>query len=575
MASALDLTGLLVAMAKDARFQRCAVCEHTTPVFPSPTTLLNYIAQHWHDRSIVISVEGPHEDMRLWADIHGFISTEASTARSAVALDSGRCSDTMMGRLSALARSLWLIPDATFVCLDGSSKVTLNRYGWCQTCQRGYQPPRWEVATRAISRGHERELSSEPELDRILLDGVTLRDILARPVESFAGTTIEELRSSAEICAEFGVGHLALGTPIRSLTARELALLSLIKSAQEWGLRGGVVIIDLPRGLSGGDSGSALATGIEKITGQYPSVICSSGLFDCKAIEHNTGEVFSNSGKAIPSLGTLSLSQPLATPLIVELSRRVTVRQASFPKINLWSELHAALQSSEGTNRGVITAQIQRAFQLFPVSVFQPRRYTGAIVARHIGLMEALSNLFAASLDAKSRGLTAKDFAIDRARKNPCLCSECGGLGVLLEHIEELPRPIASPCHICQGQRYTATVHKTLFKGTSLPEMLNRPIADSLETLRALPKVSKVLDLIITMDLGHLPLGMPIELLSDSELRALELVIALARATPSNPSLILLEEPNLFLSAQQLANWSVIFNQAAELGKAYVIEVTA
>jgi len=575
VASALNLSRVLFSMTKNARSLRCSSCQDAAPIFPSPASILSYLAQNWDGHSITISAEARSEEMLLWADIHGFTSTDISAGRAAVTLDSGICDDTMTGGLSGLVKSLLLVPDVVFVCITASSRVALARYGWCQTCLRSLRPPRWDVASRAISRGHDFTSASEPEFDRILVDDLTLRDILERPVESLAETSSGELREVAAICASFGLGNIALGASIQSLTARQLATLSLITSVREWKIRGGIVMIDLPRGLAGGDSGLTLATTIHNITRECPTVVCSSGLFDSGPIEGGRRTLSSDSTTTPPLLGTVSLPRPNAPSLIIDISTRVILNQSLLPERNLWGALHSALIKPQNTSNDSTSVLIRRPFQLFPISVFQPRRYVGTIIARQLGLMEALSNLCASSLDAKSLGLRSKDFTIDRSRKNPYLCSGCGGLGVLLDRIEELPRPLAHPCPVCSGKRYSERVRKALFKGSSLGELLNRPIIELLDTLRALPKASRIVDLILSMELGHLPLGMPMELLSDSELRAFELVVAVTRATKSAPSLILIEEPTLFLGTQQLAMWDAIFHQVSEAGKAYLIEVTS
>lgn len=142
---------------------------------------------------------------------------------------------------------------------------------------------------------------------------------------------------------------------------------------------------------------------------------------------------------------------------------------------------------------------------------------TTQVLGHDLGLLERLARLYAASLDARVAGLTAKDFSLGSPRSNRYICRRCKGLGVILESIPGIPRPTATPCHICGGQRFTDPVCSARFNGVSYQEILNRPIRDSIQVLGALTKASEILERVSRLGLDELPLGMPLALLSSSE----------------------------------------------------------
>jgi excinuclease UvrABC ATPase subunit len=160
---------------------------------------------------------------------------------------------------------------------------------------------------------------------------------------------------------------------------------------------------------------------------------------------------------------------------------------------------HTDLKSSQGSPR-----QLQ---------ISKSRQTLGSA----LGITDKLAKLYAASLDARSNGLTERSFSLTAPRSNPYICSECSGLGVKLDYSLNLPRPRASGCPVCHGARFKAPVASTLFRGVPYYQILNQPITSSLSVLGALSRMKATLEQITDNGLAELPLGIPIALLSSSE----------------------------------------------------------
>ena len=84
-------------------------------------------------------------------------------------------------------------------------------------------------------------------------------------------------------------------------------------------------------------------------------------------------------------------------------------------------------------------------------------------------------------------------------------------------------------------------------------QLLNSPIRETAPVLRALPKMSQILELVTLLDLVDIPLGMPTSLLSRTNRRLLSVIKATISATPSRPSLVIIEEPYVGLTEQQIS----------------------
>ena len=82
-------------------------------------------------------------------------------------------------------------------------------------------------------------------------------------------------------------------------------------------------------------------------------------------------------------------------------------------------------------------------------------------------------------------------------------------------------------------------------------EILNAPLSASEDTLRALPRMKEVFELITLLSLADLPLGMPVTLLSGPQRRLLSIAHALLVSTKTRPSVIVLEEPEVGFSERQ------------------------
>jgi hypothetical protein len=188
-----------------------------------------------------------------------------------------------------------------------------------------------------------------------------------------------------------------------------------------------------------------------------------------------------------------------------------------------------AIYISEGVLSDAETQENNRSLAekdklaLASIPVFSSGKSQYRTVCEEMRLFEPLTKLFAASLDAKVQGLTAKDFAIFGVRSPRFVCRSCRGLGIITRIYPEMRQPVAHPCPVCLGARCEPPISTTLFRGVAFPQILNRTISESYDILSALPKVSAILKIIDALDLLHLPLGMPLSLLSHSETRRLAL----------------------------------------------------
>jgi len=93
------------------------------------------------------------------------------------------------------------------------------------------------------------------------------------------------------------------------------------------------------------------------------------------------------------------------------------------------------------------------------------------------------------------------------------------------------------------------------------------------QILTALSRAKPLLDMVINLDLHHLPLGMPVALLSTSEIRRLLVVRALRQARRSRPAVILFEAPTVGFSDLQKQRLADLRDASLGEGSAIWIEI--
>jgi len=226
---------------------------------------------------------------------------------------------------------------------------------------------------------------------------------------------------------------------------------------------------------------------------------------------------------------------------------RAVLARAPFP-----SHLLDALEGFDGFDR-------------VSVSEGAPSKHPRASAGSVLGVLAPLRDLFAATVEARARGLTATRFstAVPGGR-----CEACRGLGrraVRLRHLPEL----AAPCDVCEGRRFRRDVLDVRVKGLSFADVLDLPLARAADVFRDLEGVGRPLRAATDVGLGYVPLGEVTERLSGGEALRLRLASALGRAGRAR-TLYLLDEPCAGLHPADVAHLATVLLRLSEGGDAVV-----
>jgi excinuclease ABC subunit A len=151
---------------------------------------------------------------------------------------------------------------------------------------------------------------------------------------------------------------------------------------------------------------------------------------------------------------------------------------------------------------------------------------------------DAIRDLFAATPEARRRGLGAADFSFNMPGGR---CEACGGEGRVRVDLQFLADAWLV-CEACGGRRYRAPVLLARWRGRSIDQVLDLTVREALHLFAGQHRVTRRLKVLDQIGLGYLRLGQPASTLSGGEAQRVKLAAHLLRR-PGPRVLYVLDEP--------------------------------
>ncbi len=157
--------------------------------------------------------------------------------------------------------------------------------------------------------------------------------------------------------------------------------------------------------------------------------------------------------------------------------------------------------------------------------------------ATYLKLWDAIRRRFAAEPLAKERGYTASTFSFNTAGGR---CEACSGEGAETVEMQFLA-DVTFSCPECKGRRFVGPVLEVEHCGLSIADALELTAQEALRRLGTKRDVVSKLEPLLSVGLGYLRLGQPLNTLSGGEAQRLKLAGTLVSTPPG--ALVVLDEP--------------------------------
>jgi excinuclease ABC subunit A len=125
-------------------------------------------------------------------------------------------------------------------------------------------------------------------------------------------------------------------------------------------------------------------------------------------------------------------------------------------------------------------------------------------------------------------------------------------------------------CEVCGGKRYNHETLAVKYKGNSIADLLETPVADALPILENIPQIKQKLQTLVDVGLGYIHLGQSAVTLSGGEAQRIKLARELSKRQ-TGKTLYLLDEPTTGLHFDDVSKLLEVLHRLTDLGNSIII----
>lgn len=184
----------------------------------------------------------------------------------------------------------------------------------------------------------------------------------------------------------------------------------------------------------------------------------------------------------------------------------------------------------------------------------------------YIKAFDAIRNVYAETLEARTRGMKASHFSFNVEGGR---CEACNGEGCV--HIDmQFLADVMMQCHECHGKRYRREVLDIFYRGRSIADVLEMTVRQAYSFFRGQDKVQKRLHQLLEVGLDYLRLGQAANTLSAGEAQRLKLAGYLSSPRRGR-TLFLLDEPTTGLHFSDIVQLLDCFDALLSMGHSLIV----
>jgi len=186
--------------------------------------------------------------------------------------------------------------------------------------------------------------------------------------------------------------------------------------------------------------------------------------------------------------------------------------------------------------------------------------------ATYTQLFGEIRNLMAATPEARMRGYGPGRFSFNVKGGR---CEACKGDGQIKIEMHFMP-DIYVKCDVCGGKRYNRETLEVKYKGSSIAELLEMTVEQSLDVFRNVPRIFNILRTLDEVGLGYITLGQSSTTLSGGEAQRVKLAKELAKRA-TGKTLYILDEPTTGLHFDDVAKLLHLMHGLVDRGNTVVV----
>jgi excinuclease ABC subunit A len=186
--------------------------------------------------------------------------------------------------------------------------------------------------------------------------------------------------------------------------------------------------------------------------------------------------------------------------------------------------------------------------------------------ATYTGVFDHVRRLFAETSEAKVRGYLPGRFSFNVKGGR---CENCQGDGTIKIEMNFLP-DVYVPCEVCHGKRYNEQTLEVHYKGKTISDVLDMPVAEAVEFFEAIPGIARHLRTLNDVGLGYVRLGQSATTLSGGEAQRVKLASELQRRSTGR-TVYVLDEPTTGLHFEDIRKLLGVLGRLVDAGNSVIV----
>ena len=186
--------------------------------------------------------------------------------------------------------------------------------------------------------------------------------------------------------------------------------------------------------------------------------------------------------------------------------------------------------------------------------------------ATYTGVFDHVRKLFSDTAEAKVRGYQPGRFSFNVKGGR---CETCAGDGTIRIEMNFLP-DVYVTCEECHGLRYNRETLQVHYKGKSIGDVLNMPIAEAAEFFAPISAIARYLNTLVEVGLGYVRLGQSATTLSGGEAQRVKLATELQRRA-TGKTIYLLDEPTTGLHFEDVRKLLSVLQNLVDKGNSVIV----